>query len=158
MGETENLNFHDFWIFGPVGTLIYGFEYAKSLFKIGKWDLIKLYCFLCKFQKYWISVLKIRKIMKMRLISSWKSWMWDQHLPEKMNGILVVWDQYLLTKALAVNVWKFLKAGLVGGGIIMLIIFGGPKRSGVNNRFESKNEKPTWWNLNKIFKIRRYVW
>ena len=30
MGETENSTFHDFWILGPVGTLIYGFEYTNS--------------------------------------------------------------------------------------------------------------------------------
>ena len=26
---------------------------------------------------------------------SWKSWTWDQYLPENMNGIFVVWYQYL---------------------------------------------------------------
>ena len=29
MGESLNPHVHDRWIFGPLGTLIYGFEYAK---------------------------------------------------------------------------------------------------------------------------------
>ena len=32
--KDRNINFHDFWIFGPVGSLIYGFEYTKLLLKI----------------------------------------------------------------------------------------------------------------------------
>ena len=34
MGEAETQHFHDFWIFGPVGTLTYGFGYTKLLQKI----------------------------------------------------------------------------------------------------------------------------
>ena len=33
MGETEHLDFHDFWVLEPLGTLIYGFEYTKLLQK-----------------------------------------------------------------------------------------------------------------------------
>ena len=32
--------------------------------------------------------------MKIRFTKYWKSWRWDQYLPESMNGNLVVWYQY----------------------------------------------------------------
>ena len=35
-------------------------------------------------------------MMEIREINSGKSWMWDQDLPENMNGSLVVRDLYLL--------------------------------------------------------------
>ena len=31
MGYTKDIQFHDFWFFGPTGTLFYGFEYTKSV-------------------------------------------------------------------------------------------------------------------------------
>ena len=37
MGEPENLDLHDFWIWGcggPVGTMICGFEYTKLFLNI----------------------------------------------------------------------------------------------------------------------------
>ena len=34
-------------------------------------------------------------MMNIRLTQSWKSWICDQYLPESMNGILVIWEQYL---------------------------------------------------------------
>ena len=38
-----------------------------------------------------------RTIPTIRLMHSWKYWIWDQYLPETRHGILVIWDQYLLT-------------------------------------------------------------
>ena len=87
----------------------------------------------------------------------------------KMNGILVVWDQYLpenmkwhfgnlglisSNKSPDGQCWKFSKGQ--GGGIIMDIIAGGSKAFGANDRFE-KIGHFTWWNLNKIFEILNYV-
>ena len=34
MGGTKTSNFHDFWMFQPLGTLIYGLEYTKLFLKI----------------------------------------------------------------------------------------------------------------------------
>ena len=36
-----------------------------------------------------------RKMLKIRLITSWKSWIWDQYLSKTWSGILVIWNQYL---------------------------------------------------------------
>ena len=48
MGETENSTFHDLAIFGPIGPLIYGFEYTTILFKYTKYEnMFKNYYFLC---------------------------------------------------------------------------------------------------------------
>ena len=48
MGETDISKFRDFWICGPLGTLTYGFEYAKSLYTYKKnpRNLFWTYCVL----------------------------------------------------------------------------------------------------------------
>ena len=90
MGETQNSQFYDFGLFEPVTKLQNQFflsletpEHINEIKKIPK-DLSKT-CFL--------HILKIletenvdnfrkdgrRKMMKIRLIKSWESWIWDQY-------------------------------------------------------------------------------
>ena len=70
-----------------------------------------------------------------------------------MNGILVMWDQYLITNLLTVNVGSFGK----GGGITMKRIFGWSETIGFD-RFEKENGKRHGVISMKPFEIVKYVW
>ena len=92
---------------------------------------------------------KVGTEMRIRLTNHWTSWIWDQYLPENMNGNLVVWDKYLPENMK----WSFrnlgsfkspdgecLKKQKDWGAPIMNIIVGGSKTIGVNDRFAQTNE------------------
>ena len=81
--STKTSKFHDFWIFEPWRTLIYGFEYAKNtLTDVRKlWKYVETYYF-CKYenQLFWTFwkvcvsnfwTLKIAKLCHLKTLSSY---------------------------------------------------------------------------------------
>ena len=78
---------------------------------------------------FWIGQDRGRKMMKIRLRISWKSWIWNQYLPENMNGILVVWYQYLPGN----TKWNFGNMRLLSSNKILTVNVGTGRNEPIEN-------------------------
>ena len=93
IGEPKNVYFHEFRIFGrvhpPRNQLFLSLETPRHLNKIKK----KPYAFSKHIVFIKLGILEFQKfdnfrkgghriMMKIRLTTSWESWIWDQYLPE----------------------------------------------------------------------------
>ena len=85
IGEPKTPHFYDFWIFEPV------VEIPGHLNKIKKSQIFSKILFVINLGFFELHNRGIfrkgghRKMMKIRLKKSQKSWIWDQYLPENMK-------------------------------------------------------------------------
>ena len=131
-------------------------------------DIFKTYYFyisglptFCQFLK------RHRKMMKIRLIKTPKSWIWNRYLSKSMNGILLIWYKYPLQNIK----WHFWISDIfiILGSIFCeprghqhkIAIFLGPKQSSFHRVF-MKNGILQWWNLGNFanLEIRKHktIW
>ena len=91
-------------------------------------------------------------MMKIRLVNSWKSWIWDQYLPESMKWNFGNMGLVSSNKSPDGQCWIFWK-GRAGALRSKNNLRMGPKRI-PSTTYLKKKRKNGGWDLGKILKIQ----
>ena len=115
-------------LFEPRRTLIYGLSIyqntSKNIRKSVGASLIYFHVYISGKDGH-------PEMMKIRLIKSLKSWIWDQHLSKDMKGFFLIWYQYPYqnTKWHFLEIWNVDRFG---------VIFLGPKKISLSQGIHEK--------------------
>ena len=78
------MSFHEFWNFGPIPNYFQEYEENELISK----HIMFINLIMLDFNSFWfLRKRRAPEIMKIRVIISWKSWIWDKYLPENMKWI-----------------------------------------------------------------------
>ena len=86
--------FHDFWIFGPVGSRIYGFEYTKLLYKVSEeiWEPLSKHTIFIN-----VNILEIQHVDMFRK---------EGHRKKiRVTQISKILDMYCIAKKHEMDIW-----------------------------------------------------
>ena len=81
MGRTKTSKFHDLWIYGPLGTHIYGFKHTKNIWKI---DQNNLY----EYKEHMGTFLDNIILMNLRISGTSFLSIWEKTGTDKSRGVV----------------------------------------------------------------------